>query len=383
MKKIALCAAAVLLLVLICAGGAAAESYQLMKLKPEVKMGWMTKKRIYGSPVTGTIKPGETLTCLGKYEGSKVKWYLLRKDDGIAGWIDQNYVTSAGTLQPADIMSYTNYKYSYQASAPKGFTADKESDSGDGRTFHDKTGKCVVTVWGSNILEEDKTTIGTHLQDYLDSNKNNKWVIATTGRNDYCSWLILAGTKNGNMLWQKMVYVDAADIELGVSVAYPVNRKAEFAKAVNIAISSLETTVSMEERASADQKEQEEFEEQTQEPKTIRDFTREELLNEVKTSGYGSGKKQIGEVFDKVFDKPSWNVEFVNNPLYSNTELALVSFRGYFTTTQNSKEIIEIGFLFGVDEKTNKLNSVHTWHVIGLNGKEQDGIPSWLMYELE
>ena len=48
----------------------------------------------------------------------------------------------------------------------------------------------------------------------------------------------------------------------------------------------------MEERASADQKEQEEFEEQTQEPKTIRDFTREELLNEVKTSGYGSGKKQ-------------------------------------------------------------------------------------------
>ena len=383
MKKIALCAAAVLLLVLICAGGAAAESYQLMKLKPEVKMGWMTKKRIYGSPVTGTIKPGETLTCLGKYEGSKVKWYLLRKDDGIAGWIDQNYVTSAGALQPADVMSYTNYKYSYQASAPKGFTAEKESDSGDGRTFHDKTGKCVITVWGSNILEEDKTTIGIHLQDYLDSNKNNKWVIATTGRNDYCSWLILAGTKNGNMLWQKMVYVDAADIELGVSVAYPVDRKAEFAKAVNIAISSLETTVSMEERASADQKEQEEIEEQTQEPKTIRDFTKEEIIRDIKEDRKDESSKRVGEVFDKIFEKQSWSLEYVTNPLYSKNELALVTFRGYFTTTQNSKEMIQIGFLYGVNDKTNKPDAVSVSYVIGQNGKEQEGLPSWLMYELE
>lgn len=383
MKKIALCAAAVLLLVLICAGGAAAESYQLMQLKPEVKMGWMTKKRIYGSPVTGTIKPGETLTCLGKYEGSKVKWYLLRKDDGIAGWIDQNYVTSAGTLQPADVMSYTNYKYSYQVNAPKGFTAEKESDSGDGRRFYDQSGKCEIAVWGSNVLEENDNSIGGYLADFLKSNKGVKWTIATTGRSDYCRWMIASGVQGKQMLWVKCIYVDAAEIELGVSVTYPVNRKAEFAKAVNIAISSLETTVSMEERQKADQKEQKEFEEQTQEPKTIRDFTKEEIIRDIKEDRKDESSKRVGEVFDKIFEKQSWSLEYVTNPLYSKNELALVTFRGYFTTTQNSKEMIQIGFLYGVNDKTNKPDAVSVSYVIGQNGKEQEGLPSWLMYELE
>ena len=53
----------------------------------------------------------------------------------------------------ADWSHYTNVRFGYAIDVPPGFTAQGESDNGDGQVF--KTPTATLTVFGGNVMEAD------------------------------------------------------------------------------------------------------------------------------------------------------------------------------------------------------------------------------------
>ena len=135
---------------------------------------------------------------LNKEKSEESKTDKTAKSDETTGKTD---ITSGNAEIKSGEMSYKNYtndRYGYTVMYPADITPMAEAPNGDGREFKSDDGNFRLTVYGSNLIDNNSIDYEYKLSiDELDRVTYNK-----KGK----GWFAVSGYKNGKIVYQKTLY---------------------------------------------------------------------------------------------------------------------------------------------------------------------------------
>ena len=111
---------------------------------------------------------------------------------------------------------YDNARFGYGIDIPPGFTQGGESDNGDGQAFKVAGSPTALAVWGSNLTGEFESDVA----DYMDFVGNEGWGI--TYQVTTPQWASFSGTRNGQVMYQRMVLLCDGSSYAAIRAEYPL-----------------------------------------------------------------------------------------------------------------------------------------------------------------
>ena len=94
---------------------------------------------------------------------------------------------------------YDNARFGYGIDIPSGFTAGGESENGDGQAFRVDGRRTELLVWGGTLLGSFESEVASR----MDWASGDGWGI--TYQVTTPQWASFSGTRNGQVLYQRMV----------------------------------------------------------------------------------------------------------------------------------------------------------------------------------
>ena len=128
---------------------------------------------------------------------------------------------------------YDNARFGYGIDIPAGFTQGGESDNGDGQAFKVAGKPTALAVWGSNLSGEFESEVA----DYMDFVSNEGWAI--TYQVTTPQWASFSGTRNGQVLYQRMVLLCDGSSYAALRAEYPLRDIGEMDGVIEKLVASL------------------------------------------------------------------------------------------------------------------------------------------------
>jgi hypothetical protein len=146
----------------------------------------------------------------------------------------------AAILSPAfaqDRDTYENIRYGYVLDIPAGFRGEGEADNGDGQLFRPDDGTRELRVYGRTLMIPEFERAA---EDSITYHSNEGW--AVTYKRVTPSWASYSGTRNGLVLYVRMIALCGEDQSVSAELTYPERDIAAMDEVVELVVSSLKPT---------------------------------------------------------------------------------------------------------------------------------------------
>ncbi|MFQ3581732.1 MAG: hypothetical protein SNJ67_13105 [Chloracidobacterium sp.] len=140
----------------------------------------------------------------------------------------------AQDLPQARFQTYTNTRFGYHILYPADFTAQGESDNGDGQAFTNSDG-AVLSVWGGyNVLgEKPAEALRRELQRCAQSRRQITY--RRTGK----TFLVISGYEADGQQIFYLKKLMRSDVQIGFELVYPIAHRARYDREVVTIANSL------------------------------------------------------------------------------------------------------------------------------------------------
>lgn len=130
-----------------------------------------------------------------------------------------------GTALAAEWRTYVNDRFGATADIPASFTEGEAPTNDDGRRFTSPEGDATIAVWGS-LASLEGESFQQYAEQLVSYDKKDGWTISyTAGKTD---WYAFSGSKDGQILFEKIIQACDGQIANHVRLEYPAARKKEF-----------------------------------------------------------------------------------------------------------------------------------------------------------
>jgi hypothetical protein len=136
-----------------------------------------------------------------------------------------------------ELEGYENIRYGYRLDIPPGYSGEGEADNGDGQVFRPKDGTQELRVFGRTLMVPEFERAAN---DSIIYHTNEGWNVSY--KRVTPSWASYSGTRNGMVLYVRMIPICGEDQTVSAELTYPERDMAAMDDVVELVVDTLKPT---------------------------------------------------------------------------------------------------------------------------------------------